>query len=77
MAAARNFDRVDWSKGRRQHSTVPALAFIRDVIFQRDRDEEGDRMQKMTREIRTLTWWITGLTVVNTAAVITAVRLGR
>ena len=46
------------------------------MIFQREYAEQGNRMEKMTREIRTLTRWITALTVVNTVAVITALALG-
>jgi hypothetical protein len=60
-----------------------SLAFIRDEIFQRDREAQGARMEDMTRkmetmtrQIKTLTLWITGLTVVNTMAVITALLLG-
>ena len=51
-----------------------SVAFLRDEIFQRDREAQGARMEKttaevaqMTREIRSLTRWIAGLTVVNTA----------
>jgi len=56
---------------------VEGLAFIRDMIFQREYAEQGDRMEKMTRRIQTLTWWIAGLTVINTAAVIAALVMGR
>ena len=47
-----------------------SLSFIRDVIFQRELGQQGDRMEAMTQSIRKLTWWIMGLTVVNTLAVI-------
>jgi len=63
------YDRESQSVG------VWGVGFIRDEIFQRDREAEGDRMESMTREIRTLTRWITVLTVVNTAAVIIALIL--
>ena len=58
---------------------VWSVAFLRDEIFQRDREAQGARMERMTaemagitREMRTLTRWIAALTVVNTAGVIAA-----
>ena len=51
------------------------ISFIRAEIFQRDLEAQGTRMEGMTRTIRLLTWVITALTVVNTAAVIIAVAL--
>jgi hypothetical protein len=53
-----------------RRTDIESLAFIRDVIFERDYAEQA-------RQIRTLTWWITGLTVANTAAVIIALVLAR
>ena len=53
-----------------------SLGFIRDEILQRDVEEQTERMMQMTAEVRSLTRWITGLTVVNTAAVIAALLLG-
>jgi hypothetical protein len=31
-------------------TTTESLAYIRDVIFQRDQDEQGDRMEKIPRD---------------------------
>jgi hypothetical protein len=54
-----------------------SVAFIRDEIFQRDREAQGARMEKMTSEmarltnmIRWLTVLVTVLTAISTYAVI-------
>jgi len=46
-------------------------SFIRDEIFQRDLAEQGDRMERMTREMKRLTKVIAWLTVA--IAVLTAI----
>ena len=60
------------------------VAFLRDEIFQRDREAQGARMEKMTREmarltnmIRWLTVIITVLTGISTYAVIASSKGGR
>ena len=56
-------------------TSTESVAFIRDVIFQRDLADQGDRMELMTQRIQTLTWWIMGLTVVNTLGVVATLVL--
>ena len=51
------------------------IAYIRDEILRRDVEEQTDRMVQMTREVRTLTRWITVLTVINTGGVVAALLL--
>ena len=51
------------------------IAFIRDEILRRDVEEQTKDMMQMTAEVRSLTCWIAGLTLVNTAAVIAALWL--
>ena len=41
------------------------LSFYRNEIARRDGEEQTRQMIDMTRQIRTLTLWIAGLTVVN------------
>ena len=57
--------------------TEIGIAYIRDEILRRDVEEHTERMVGMTREVRTLTRWITLLTLINTGAVIAALWLGR
>ena len=57
------------------HAQV-GIAFIRDEILRRDVEEQTERMVRMTGEVRSLTRWIAGLTVVNTGAVIAALWMG-
>lgn len=45
--------------------TQPGLAFFRDEIMRRQFDEQNNRMLNMTQQIRTLTWIIAGLTLLN------------
>jgi hypothetical protein len=59
-----------------RRTDIESLAFIRDVIFQRDLEEQEARMEQTTREmarltaqIRWLTVIIAVLTVISTVAV--------
>jgi hypothetical protein len=61
-----------------------SLAFIRDEIFHREVETQGNRMEAMTRQMASLTdhirWLTIGiavLTAVSTAAVIFSVWRGR
>jgi hypothetical protein len=63
-----------------EHVGVWGLAFIRDEIFQRDREAQGARMEEMTREMARLTnriWvltiFIAIMTAVSTVAVIASI----
>ncbi len=77
-AESQKLSRDDWAReydNAAKSVGVESISFIREAIFQIDLARQGDRMEKMTRQMRTLTWWIAGLTVINTAGVIVGVVL--
>lgn len=48
--------------------TQVGINYYRDEILRREVEAHQNQIEQMTATIRRLTWWITGLTVVNTAA---------
>lgn len=46
-------------------STELGLAFIREEIARRENAEQTEAISRMTRQMRDLTRWITGLTIIN------------